>query len=88
MAQAPRTHTTGDPLAIELALRMSGVAGQGAPRLMARLMRLGARGGWVNGSLAWDALDPWRVQDYRPDHVALNYALSFPEAAHPRLIAR
>jgi SNF2-related domain/Helicase conserved C-terminal domain/SWIM zinc finger len=71
LAQAPRTHTTGDPLAIELALRMSGVAGQGAPRLMARLMRPGARGGWVNGSLAWDALDPWRVQGYRPDHVAL-----------------
>ena len=35
----------------------SGLAGPGAPRLMARLMRPGARGGWVNGSLTWTALD-------------------------------
>jgi hypothetical protein len=71
LVHAPRAHATGSPLAVELALRMSGIAGQGAPRLMARLMRPGARGGWVNGSLAWDALDPWRVGDYRADHVAL-----------------
>ena len=71
LARAPQARATGDPLAIELALRMSGVAGQGAPRLMGRLMRPGARGGWVNGSLAWDGLDAWRVQGYRADHVAL-----------------
>jgi len=71
LVQTPRAHATGAPLAIELALRMSGPAGQGAPRLTARLMRPGARGGWVNGSLAWDALDPWQVGGYRSDHVAL-----------------
>jgi superfamily II DNA or RNA helicase len=63
----------GNPLAIELALHASGPAGRGAPRLMARLMRAGARGGWVNGSLTWNGLDSWHVQDgeYRPDHLAL-----------------
>jgi hypothetical protein len=64
-------HATGGPLAIELALRMGGVAGQGAPRLLARLMRPGARGGWVNAALAWNALERWQVRDHRPDHVAL-----------------
>ena len=40
---------------------------------MARLMRPGARGGWVNGSLSWSGLDSWQVQsgEYRPDHLAL-----------------
>jgi hypothetical protein len=71
LVEAPRTHAAGGPLAIELALRMSGAAGQGAPRLQARLMRPGARGGWVNGSLAWNGLEPWQVRDHRPDHVAL-----------------
>ncbi|MFY9263858.1 MAG: DEAD/DEAH box helicase [Solirubrobacterales bacterium] len=61
----------GAPLAIELALR--GVANQSEPRLMARLMRPGARGGWINGSLAWSGLDSWHAQggDLRPDHLAL-----------------
>jgi superfamily II DNA or RNA helicase len=71
LIDAPHAHAAGGPLAIELSLRMSGAAGQGAPRLMARLMRPGARGGWVNGSLAWSALDAWKVRDHRPDHVAL-----------------
>src|SRR5579875_3032237 len=64
---------TGSPLAIELALQRSGGHGRGAPRLTARLMRPGARGGWVNGSLAWTRLDPWQLRgsDHRPDHLAL-----------------
>jgi len=69
----PTAHATGAPLAIELALHASGVADRGAPRLMARLMREGARGGWVNGSLNWSGLDSWHVKsgEYRPDHLAL-----------------
>jgi superfamily II DNA or RNA helicase len=63
----------GNPLAIELALHASGVADRSTPRLLARLMRAGARGGWVNGSLTWSGLDSWHVQsgEYRPDHLAL-----------------
>jgi len=36
-------------------------------------MRPAARGGWVNGSLAWSGLDSWHIQNggYRPDHLAL-----------------
>jgi superfamily II DNA or RNA helicase len=73
LIDAPPAHTVGSPLAIELALRANGVAGQGAPRLLARLMRPGARGGWVNGSLTWNGLDSWQVQtgEYRRDHLAL-----------------
>jgi superfamily II DNA or RNA helicase len=63
----------GNPLALELSLRTSGLAGGGALRLMARLMRPGARGGWVNGSLTWSGLDsPYgHGGEHRPDHVAL-----------------
>jgi len=72
---APRPgHSTGDPLAIELALMLAGGgSGPGAPRLQARLMREGARGGWVNGSLSWGALESWNLRDgnYRQDHLAL-----------------
>jgi superfamily II DNA or RNA helicase len=62
----------GNPLAIELALQPSGLAG-GPLRLMARLMRPGARGGWVNGSLTWSGLDSWHIHsgECRPDHLAL-----------------
>ena len=69
---APALQERGNPLAIELALRATGIAGGGALRLMARLMRPGARGGWVNGSLAWNELD-WQVHraELRADHVAL-----------------
>jgi len=64
---------TGSPLAIELRLTAGHYPDQGAPRLMARLMRPGARGGWVNGSLDWGSLDAWQVRDgrYRDDHLAL-----------------
>lgn len=36
-------------------------------------MRPGARGGWINGSLSWGALDSWQLRsgDYRADHLAL-----------------
>ncbi len=63
----------GNPLAIELALQASAPAGRGPLRVVARLMRPGARGGWVNGSLTWSGLDSWHVQggEYRPDHLAL-----------------
>jgi superfamily II DNA or RNA helicase len=73
LVEAAPAQATGKPLAIELALHASGLAGRGAPRLMARLMRPGARGGWINGSLTWTGLDSWHVQtgEYRPDHLAL-----------------
>ena len=64
---------TGSPLAIELRLTAGRYPDKGAPRLMARLMRPGARGGWVNGSLDWGNLDAWQVRDsrHREDHLAL-----------------
>ncbi len=70
---APEAQATGTPLAIELGLQAKGPSLQGTPRLWARLMRPAARGGWVNGSLAWSGLDSWHVQSggYRADHVAL-----------------
>ena len=63
----------GNPLAIELALHADGFPGRGARRLMAHLMRPGARGGWVIGSPMWSGLGSWHVQsgDYRADHLAL-----------------
>ena len=63
----------GHPLAVELCLTTPRYPDQGQPRLMARLMRPGARGGWVNGSLDWGGLDSWQVRQggYREDHVAL-----------------
>ncbi len=69
---APAALATGSPLAIELSLQFSGPTG-GTPRLMARLMRPGARGGWVNGSLAWSRLESWELRggDYRADHLEL-----------------
>jgi superfamily II DNA or RNA helicase len=73
LIEAPAARAAGQPLAIELALRVHDVGGRSVPRLTARLMRPGARGGWVNGSLTWNGLDSWHVQsgDYRPDHLAL-----------------
>ncbi|MEA2221807.1 MAG: hypothetical protein QOH83_183 [Solirubrobacteraceae bacterium] len=73
LIDAPAPQTAGTPLAIELALHADGFPGRGAPRLMARLMRPGARGGWVNGSLMWSGLDSWHVQSggHRADHLAL-----------------
>jgi superfamily II DNA or RNA helicase len=73
LIDTPAARATGNELAIELALHASGLAGGGPPRLLAKLMRAGARGGWVNGSLAWSGLESWHVKDgeYRPDHLAL-----------------
>ena len=58
------------PLAIELSLQPDR---NGEPRLLARLMRPGARGGWVNGQLSWSGLDSWNVREdeYRSDHLEL-----------------
>ena len=69
----PPARAAGTPLAIELDLHASGVAEGATPRLMARLMREGARGGWVNGSLNWSGLDSWHVKsgEYRAEHLAL-----------------
>jgi len=73
LIDAPAAAAAGSPLAIELALHAGGVADRGTPRLLARLMREGARGGWVNDSLNWSGLDSWHVQsgEYRADHLAL-----------------
>ncbi len=73
LIQAPAKHVVGVPLAIELSLHEPGSQGPAGRRLMARLMRPGARGGWVNGSLMWSGLDSYHVQsgEYRGDHVAL-----------------
>jgi superfamily II DNA or RNA helicase len=71
--EARSEQRTGTPLAIELALRRATGAGQGSWRLLARLMRPGARGGWINGQLSWSGLDHWQVTGagYRPEHLAL-----------------
>ena len=73
LIDAPAAPAGARPLAIELSLRPGGAPGRSGPRLMARLMRAGARGGWVNGSLSWGRLDSWQVREgeYRSDHLAL-----------------
>ncbi len=73
LIDAPAAQAEGNPMAIELALHAGGIAERGTPRLLAKLMRPGARGGWVNGSLNWSGLDSWHVKsgEYRPDHIAL-----------------
>jgi len=70
---APVTATTGSPLAITLGLSEAGQGGRGSPQLIVRLMRQGARGGWINGSLTWNELEPYRshVSELRPDHLDL-----------------
>jgi superfamily II DNA or RNA helicase len=67
------TQAVGTPLAIELELHPPGASTGARPRLMARLMRPAARGGWANGSLSWSGLDSWHVKNggYRPDHLTL-----------------
>ncbi|MDQ3631135.1 MAG: SNF2-related protein, partial [Actinomycetota bacterium] len=72
LIDAATPQTTGNPLAIELELHPRG-GPDGGPRLLARLMRTGARGGWINGSLTWNGLDSWQIHDarLRLDHVAL-----------------
>jgi superfamily II DNA or RNA helicase len=73
LIETPAVRSMGDPLAIELTVHGSGLADTGPPRLLARLMREGARGGWINGSLRWDGLDSWQLRDgdYRLDHLDL-----------------
>jgi superfamily II DNA or RNA helicase len=73
LAAARSVKRDGFPLAIELRLELAGLTSGGAPPLTARLMRPGARGGWVNGSLDWGGLESWRVRSagYREDHGAL-----------------
>jgi superfamily II DNA or RNA helicase len=73
LIDTPAAQAAGSPLALELSLQAGGPAGRGQPRLLARLMRPGARGGWVNGSLSWSGLDSWQLRSgaYRADHLAL-----------------
>ena len=62
MIAAQTRSASGDPLAIELGIVFNSFgSGVGAPRLRARLMRPGARGGWVNGSLSWGSLESWNL---------------------------
>lgn len=69
MVTGPATATVGSPLAIELSVAASTYTRE--QRLQAKLMRPGARGGWVNGSLSWNRLDPWDRRDaqIREDHL-------------------
>jgi superfamily II DNA or RNA helicase len=74
LAAARGLPAVGVPLAIELKLAAPGYPDNGAPRLVARIMRPGARGGWVNGSLNWCAPhDGWQLRNagHRDDHIAL-----------------
>lgn len=73
LIEAPDGQASGTPMAIEVSLHLGGGAERRAPRLLARLLRPGARGGWVKGSLAWSGLDAWHVTSggFRPDHLAL-----------------
>jgi len=73
LLDTPEIPSGGAPLAIELAVLSNGPGGGGAPRLKARLMRPGARGGWINGSLTWNGLDSWQARsgEYRPDQIAV-----------------
>ncbi|HET9125044.1 MAG TPA: DEAD/DEAH box helicase [Solirubrobacteraceae bacterium] len=61
------------PLALELKLTEPAFGTGPDPRLSARLMRPGARGGWVNGSLSWNNLDGWALRDrgFREEHLTL-----------------
>jgi len=63
----------GNPIALELSLRGEPDQPGSPPRLLARLMRPGARGGWIAGSLSWGALEPWQVRgaQLREEHLTL-----------------
>ena len=87
LIEAPAAQTAGSPLALELALHASGVAGRGALRLMARLMRPGARGGWINGSLTWSGLEYAYSREHRPEHLALARELHAHQRARQGLSA-
>ena len=73
---APEAPEGARPLAIELSLRLDPGRSE-HPRLLARLMRPGARGGWVNGSLSWNGLDSWHVREanLRSDHLRFAHDL-------------
>jgi superfamily II DNA or RNA helicase len=73
LAAARGVPAIGIPLAIELGFATPRYPDNGAPRLMARLMRPGARGGWVNGSLNWGGYGVWQLRNagHRDDHIAL-----------------
>ncbi|HEX4518947.1 MAG TPA: DEAD/DEAH box helicase [Gaiellaceae bacterium] len=70
---ASASQAAGTPLALELSVKANGSSSGGALRLQARLLRPGARGGWVGGSLSWSRLDSWHVAGggFREDHLAL-----------------
>jgi superfamily II DNA or RNA helicase len=87
LIEAPAGQVAGNPLAIELSLRASGLAGSGPPRLMARLMRPGARGGWINGSLTWSDLDYAYTGEHRPDHLALVREIHAAQRARQRRVS-
>ena len=72
LGAASRLPAPGMPLAIELKLAVPEYLDGSAPRLVARLMRPGARGGWVNGSLNWSR-DGWQLRNagHRADQIAL-----------------
>jgi hypothetical protein len=74
LAAARRLPAEGAPMAIELKLAAPRYPDNGPPRLVARLMRPGARGGWVNGSLNWCPPHAgWQLRNagHRDDHIAL-----------------
>ncbi|MDE3133276.1 MAG: helicase [Acidobacteriota bacterium] len=88
MIAPPVPVASGSPLAIELSVSLQASAISAAqPRLQARLMRPGARGGWINGSLSWGALEPWqsRTASCREDH--LDLARRFQAVHESRLTA-
>lgn len=74
LAAASQLPAAGVPLAIELTLTVPEYLEGSAPRLVARLMRPAARGGWVNGSLNWCSPDGgWQLRNagHRADQIAL-----------------
>lgn len=73
LVDAPSPTADERPLAVELSPEFPSRGGHGQTRLVARLMRPGARGGWVNGSLSWRSLDSWGVHEanLRADHLDL-----------------
>jgi superfamily II DNA or RNA helicase len=64
---APASGAATTPLAIELSLSGNG----GPPSLSARLVRPGARGGWVAGDLSWSKLDMLSYYGHPDAHVAV-----------------
>ncbi len=82
LVSRPTGSTAGAPLALELVV--TGGPDAHRRRLQAKLMRPGARGGWVNGSLTWNRLDPWdqRASALREDHLGIVRELASLAQAH------